>query len=279
MDKSRRKVLAAIGVTASALVVLAAAPAQAATTGVAKVTGSGTVVFTAASGRQNSVVITIKGRTVTLDDRVALKAGKGCKRVDKTRVTCTTAKKTTKIQATLGDRKDKVTDKTSVPLYADGGSGDDTLIGGSGRDQLKGGTGADTIKGRDGRDSLAGGAGNDVLDGGSGGDQIIGDDGDDVIHGRGGADDLYGRAGKDVLYGDDGDDTAYGGDGDDTVSGGAGADVIVGEWLVEDNGYVWGDPAAVDRLDGGTGSDRCGIFGTSTATNCEAFIPIYPWDN
>ncbi|GLW33358.1 hypothetical protein Areg01_62960 [Actinoplanes regularis] len=42
------------------------------------------VKFTAASGQAKSLVITISGRTVTLNDTVAIKAGKGCKAVKAT---------------------------------------------------------------------------------------------------------------------------------------------------------------------------------------------------
>ena len=49
-------------------------------TGVAKVSGT-TIQFTAAAGATNSVTVTLSGRTVTIDDRVAIRPGAGCKAV------------------------------------------------------------------------------------------------------------------------------------------------------------------------------------------------------
>ncbi|WP_430781485.1 hypothetical protein [Actinoplanes sp. G11-F43] len=56
---------------------LFAAPAQAATTAKAEVAGANGafVRFIAGPGQTNALVITISGRTVTLDDKVAIKAG------------------------------------------------------------------------------------------------------------------------------------------------------------------------------------------------------------
>jgi hypothetical protein len=60
-----------------------AAPAQAAGTGVVSVTTSvhgSKVIFKAGSNKTNKIVITSSGRTVTIDDVVAVKPGKGCRR-------------------------------------------------------------------------------------------------------------------------------------------------------------------------------------------------------
>src|SRR3954468_24463833 len=96
-----RRILAGIGATAVAVASTAflSTPAMAASAGAAKVVGSATVQFNALMGKANSLTITISGRTVTLDDSVAIKPGKGCKGVkgDKTKVKCTTPKKTTKL--------------------------------------------------------------------------------------------------------------------------------------------------------------------------------------
>ncbi|MEU4214236.1 hypothetical protein [Actinoplanes sp. NPDC026623] len=64
------------------------APAEAATTGVASVVETVKVQYQAASGKQNKVVATRSGNTITIDDVVAIKAGKGCKAVkgDKTSI-------------------------------------------------------------------------------------------------------------------------------------------------------------------------------------------------
>jgi Ca2+-binding RTX toxin-like protein len=176
MSLSYRKLLAGAGSAAAviACTALFSSPAQAASAASAKVVGTSTVEFTAAAGQTNALVITISGRTVTLDDKVAIKAGAGCKAVsgDKTKVKCTTSKKTTKVIVKLGDKNDKVTNKTSVPLVADGGAGNDTLIGGGGKDTLTGGAGKDTIKGGSGADTIQGGAGTDTITGGPGSDNI-----------------------------------------------------------------------------------------------------------
>src|SRR3954454_13789602 len=80
---------------------LAAAPAEAASTGVASVVESTKVQYKAAKGKQNKVVITRSGRTITIDDKAAIKPGKGCKQVkgDKTKVRCTTGKTPTRVRA------------------------------------------------------------------------------------------------------------------------------------------------------------------------------------
>jgi Ca2+-binding RTX toxin-like protein len=55
-----------------------------------------------------------------------------------------------------GDRADDVTAR-GVPLTADGGAGDDTLVGGSADDRLSGGRGPDLLTGNAGADDLRGG--------------------------------------------------------------------------------------------------------------------------
>jgi len=259
-----RKALSGIGFTAVAVAstALFAIPAQAASAGAAKVVGSSTVQFNALMGKSNSLTITISGRTVTLNDKVAIKAGKGCKAVkgDKTKVKCTTKKKTTKLNVALGDKNDWVGNRTSVAMLADGGSGNDTLTGGSGKDQLQGGTGndklygkggADTLFGQSGNDHIVGSTGNDQIDAGSGTDKAYGDSGSDEIVGGSGKDRLVGGTGTDTIdggsdvdtiYGESGNDILLGDSGNDTVSGGTGNDIILGE-------------AGNDNLPGGTGDD------------------------
>jgi Ca2+-binding RTX toxin-like protein len=277
-----RKALAGIGCTAAAVAstALFAMPAQAASAGLAKVVGSSAVQFNALLGKSNGLVVTISGRTVTLNDKVAIKAGKGCKAVkgDKTKVKCTTKKKTTKISVALGDKNDSVTNKTSVYMLADGGSGNDTLTGGSGKDQLQGGTGNDKLYGKAGNDTIFGGSGNDYIGGsvgndhveaGTGVDKVFGDAGNDTIFGGSGKDRLVGGVGNDQvsgdadadsISGDAGDDVVLGGAGNDQVSGAAGRDIIVGE---AGNDVLAGDAgddtlfglAGNDKITGGVGND------------------------
>ena len=215
MQLFNRKALVAIGVAVTATTTLFAAPTQAAATaGLAQVLGEhqSIVRFTAASGQTNSLVITISGRTVTLNDRVTIKPGKGCTAVkgDRTKVRCTTSRKPTELSVTLGNKNDKAQNKTAVPMVAEGGSGKDTLSGGSNRDRLFGGTG---------NDNLSGGAALDAIDGGPGNDAIYGGTGNDW---------LQGDAGNDKIYGQAGNDTMSGGPGKDKIRGGAGSDKIIG---------------------------------------------------
>jgi Ca2+-binding RTX toxin-like protein len=234
-----RKKLAAIGIAAAATTMLLASPAQAASTAKAEVVGKNSTVvrFTAAAGQANSLVITVSGRTITLNDTVAIKAGKGCKAVkgDKTKVKCTTAKKPTGLNVSLGDKNDFVDNDTAVPLTANGGTGNDTVFGGTGRDNLTGGDGVDDVQGSSGNDTLRGGRGNDHVEGGPGKDKIYGDTGhDDLIGGDldgempDSGDTIYGGAGNDFLLGGYGNDTLYGNAGNDNLSGGSGQDKLVG---------------------------------------------------
>jgi Ca2+-binding RTX toxin-like protein len=63
-----------------------------------------------------------------------------------------------------------------VPVFFDGGAGNDTITGTAFNDVLVGGDGNDHITGGGGRDILIGGAGADRLAGGTGDDILIGDD-------------------------------------------------------------------------------------------------------
>ena len=247
-----RKALAGIGITAAAVAstALFSAPAQAATAGAARVSGT-TVHFNALMGKTNGLTITISGRTVTLDDTVALTAGKGCKAVrgDKTKVKCTTAKKTAQLNVALGDKNDTVKNKTAVPMLVDGGVGNDTLNGGSGADVIIGAAGNDKLYGLGGADELYGDAGNDTVYGGAGDrDILVGGLGADNISGGPGVKDFayYGDHTKPVVAdldgvkGDDGQkgekdtlatdiEDLWGGSGNDILGGGPGANVIAGD--------------------------------------------------
>ncbi|WP_127498792.1 calcium-binding protein [Actinoplanes solisilvae] len=212
MFSFNRKMLAMIGAAVATTSVFVASPAQAAAAGKAEVLGlhNSIVKFIAAKGHANSMVITISGRTVTLNDPHPIKAGKGCKAVkgDRTKVKCTTARKPTDITVILGDKNDTVRNTTGIWMVANGGSGNDTLIGGSYIDRLFGESGNDTIYGRGANDAIDGGPGNDRIYGGNGNDWADGD------------------TGNDTLYGERGNDTLHGGAGNDRIIGGPGKDVI-----------------------------------------------------
>jgi Ca2+-binding RTX toxin-like protein len=302
-----RTVLATIGVTAAAVVsaTFFAAPAQAATAGLAKVSGD-SVYFNALMSKTNNLTITKSGKTVTLDDTVALKPGAGCKKVDTTKVRCTTKNAVKTIAVALGDKNDKVVNKTGVEMWAEGGAGNDKLLGGPGVDYLLGGAGNDSFEGGAGEDFLIGYAGNDALSGGLGDDYFDGGKGADTFKGGGGTFDhinyaarstpvtadldgaknddgekgekdsilhgveaIYGGKGNDFLGGSAGDDQLVGGPGNDRIFGRAGNDALVGESLNDENEVV-GSDAATDRIDGGDGvADQCYVLAAGRTSNCE----------
>ncbi|MCA1676903.1 MAG: hypothetical protein LC799_33585, partial [Actinobacteria bacterium] len=101
---------------------------------------------------------------------------------------------------------------------------------------------------------------------GSGG--IVGTEGDDIICGSAGSDSIQGRGGNDRILGLGGNDNIQGGDGNDTLFGGNGNDVLQtgpgSDFLSggPGNDYIVADPG--ERVDPGSGTDRCSIGGSST---------------
>ena len=159
--------------------------------------------------------------------------------------------------------------------YADGGTGNDTLLGEVGGDVLLGGDGDDVLRGENRPEgwaslfydvdftwkpslqpafvTLLGGA--DYLDGGAGNDLLVGDGGDDILIGGVGDDVLYGESdfaltipGTDWLEGGEGNDRLFGGAGADVLSGGDGDDLLVADFADV--------PGSADILDGGAGADE-----------------------
>jgi len=264
MTRNRWPARAGLAVLVTVATGSVAAPAAAAGYGWATA-GTSKVTFTADYGVTNKVVITRSGRTVTIDDRVAVKPGKGCKQVkgDKTRVRCTTRKAPTKVVVDLYDRNDSVINNSDLKLEADGGDGSDKLVGGPKADDLRGDAvcsrahaGNDKIYGRGGNDQIYADDGADYLSGGDGNDWIFGDS--DCLNGpnRSGNDVIYGGNGNDTLQGDGANDTLYGGSGNDGLIGSAGRDRLEGgagdDWLTGDVDYR---KAAADVLLGGSGRD------------------------
>ncbi|MFI5935878.1 calcium-binding protein [Actinoplanes sp. NPDC051494] len=259
---------------AVAVSTLAAVPAQAATAGMASVSGT-TVRYKAAKDKRNKVVVTRSGRTVTIDDAVAITAGKGCKKVkgDKTRVRCTTKKNPGRVDIYTYDRGDSVVNRTGLRSVIDGGTGNDRITGGPKRDDILGGKGNDKIWGLGGRDFIRPGYGDDLVHGGDGEDHI-GDDGvDGVTDPPSGNDRLYGDNGPDHIFGDQGTDHLDGGAGSDFLNGGPGRDVVVGG--SGDDG-VFGDegsgPFVADKVDGGTGWDTCTDDRRDRRASCELLV-------
>ncbi|WP_084599374.1 calcium-binding protein [Actinoplanes subtropicus] len=229
-----------------------AAPSSAAgTTGVASVYDVTKVRYDGGNGQVNNVVISRSGNTVTVDDRVAIKAGPGCAAVkgDRTKVRCTTRKAPTAVFAYLNDGNDYLRNDSGLAMYAAGGMGNDTLVGGSGPDHLLGENGNDTLLGMAGNDNLDGYLGDDTLWGGDDNDSLVGSWGNDTLHGGNGDDGLQGMDGNDKLYGDAGADVLKGGNGSDRLEGGAGDDYLEGD-DPRDTGTV-----SADVMLGGPGRD------------------------
>jgi Ca2+-binding RTX toxin-like protein len=242
-----------------------AAPAFAATTaGVVTVVKSTQVQYKAAAGKANAVVVTRSGRTVTIDDKVAVKAGKGCKAVkgDKTKVRCTTAKNPTRVNVYLGDKNDSLVNNTALPMSVYGGSGGDRITGGPSGDYLDGGPGGDSIYGLGGNDTIHGDDGNDALNGGDGNDYVWGDNGNDGLSGGNGNDELFGGMGNDRLFGGNGNDGLDDFAGNDYSNGGPGDDFLYQQ-------YQPGRSDA-DTLLGGSGDDYVTYAGRTASITADA---------
>jgi Ca2+-binding RTX toxin-like protein len=208
--RSRRLTRAGLALltTTAVYVSLAGVPAAAVSAaGLASVSGT-KVSYKSARGKQSTVVLTRSGRTVTIDDRIAIKVGKGCKAVkgDKTKVKCTTAKTTTRVRVWTYDRNDAIANKTGLGMTAYAGTGNDKITGGPRGDYLYGDEGNDKIYGLAGNDHIFGDEGNDTLRGGDGHDEILDGSGNDVVHGGNGNDWFGGYNGNDKWYGEAGND-------------------------------------------------------------------------
>ncbi len=175
----------AVFVTAGALAVPASALAS-----TAAVSG-GVLTYSGGSGEVNQVTFTQTApNTVQIDDSgvvlagnppapvgpvvINTNAGGNCTPVDSDTVVCTTV---SSVAAVLNDQNDTLTTTLpfTIPIAAQGGTGNDnlttggaadTLTGGAGDDTLNGGAGSDTFVATagDGQDTLTGGAGADTAD-------------------------------------------------------------------------------------------------------------------
>ncbi|MBL7259651.1 calcium-binding protein [Paractinoplanes lichenicola] len=262
----KRAWIPGVGLTAVAIGAAGwfALPAEAATGGLASVTSSTVVQYAAAAKAVNNVVITRSGRTITIDDRVAVRAGKGCAAVkgDSTKVRCTTAATPGQVRVFTYDGNDTIVNNTNVPLTANGGPGSDRITGGSAADYIMGdvlgaaGSGNDAIWGLGGDDKLFGGGGDDAISGGDGNDSVNWPTsfdpglGNDRVYGGNGDDFLLGGAGNDQLFGGPGNDTLQSGSGSDRIEGGTGKDYLDG-----------GADLAPDVMLGGPGEDTVAYLG------------------
>ena len=240
-----------LGAAVVAGVAWIALPSEAATTGVVSVVSSNIVVYTAATGKANTVVLTRSANAITVDDIYGIKAGTGCSAVsgDVTKIRCALTVAPVWVRVDLGDGNDTLANNTGLGMTAWGRAGNDKITGGPLKDDVYAGEGADAVwglggndvlRGEGGDDAVSGGDGNDVLSGSTGNDRLLGGNGDDrTMYGGPGNDRLEGGAGSDYLQGDAGNDVEDGGPGID--------------FFVEDVEYAPGTDA--DSFIGGSESD------------------------
>ncbi|HWS34256.1 MAG TPA: calcium-binding protein [Actinoplanes sp.] len=243
------RTLMAASVSAAVLAGLfVSGPAEAATVGTVQVISGNKIKFAAAAKRVNHVTITRAGRTITIDDRVTLKPGKGCKQVkgDKTRVTCTTPGTPAGGSVHVYDKNDVVVNRSDLRLWIRAGSGTNRIVGGTGSENLFGGSGTDTIYGNGGNDYI-------YPDGGT--NTIYGGPGDDDLRGGPGRDLIWGQEGNDRINPGAGNDVARGGPGDDMFDEGTGRDVLHGDAGMDDFMQGGWDGPARDVIYGGPGFD------------------------
>jgi Ca2+-binding RTX toxin-like protein len=193
-----------------------------------------TLVFSAAPGERNFVVVDGDDQQVTFTDDypIAFPADRCSQDDPEYPVTCQTPARAVRID--LGDGEDHGSFGFSIPVdrsfEVDGGPGADLVTGprnGIGTATLDGGDGNDDLRSEETADTLIGGAGDDTLSGGKG------------------ADALHGGDGNDLLRDDDGLTPAP-----DVLDGGPGLDKL--------DSYRDGDPATaqpVDILLDGLGND------------------------
>jgi hypothetical protein len=133
-----------------------------------------------------------------------------------------------------------------------------TIIGTKGKDKLRGTPERDVISGKRGNDTIVALEGNDLICGDKGKDRIKGGAGDDTARGGNGGDSMRGGDGGDTLRGGGGPDSLFGDAGDDALFGGSKSGARGG-------GGGGGGPA-VNRCDGGEGTDA--------ATGCERTVGV-----
>jgi len=121
----------------------------------------GSLVFAAAPGEANNLVVSGVDKYSFTDLGATPTAGSGCTMVG-TRVTCDGAG-VTEITIQLSDGDDQASAHLRVPVSIDGGDGNDALKAGLADDLIAGGNGNDTLDGFGGADRYVGGAGDDTI--------------------------------------------------------------------------------------------------------------------
>lgn len=213
---------------------------EAAPTATVEVSSGGTLLYRAATGIQNFVLVSESGDGLILvrEDGGELAPGAHCGNEGVDEVIC---EKVTRLDIATGDARDRVDlgfgrfgGVRTKPAVVSLGDGDDDFGGNPSGvvvgNEVHGGDGADLIGGGDGDDTLDGGPGNDLLSDGAvvSDDTIDGGPGDDRLFGGGGVDSLDGGAGEDAFFGGAGDDTLTSSDNfKDAVVCGDGSDTAI----------------------------------------------------
>ena len=221
MTASLRSLLA-LAALAFAVLAVAAGTASAGT-----LTASGGKVFYEADpGETDILTIDATSSSVHIRTNVTLSApsGEGCFKTSSTDGACNLD--ADEIRLNLRDGNDRVTTVVSptqgnVPLFVNGGTGQDTIAGGNANDRLFGNQDEDELSGKGGADILEGDKGDDVLNGGPDNDFLEGDEGFTA-----GEDDLTGGTGFDTVEAGPGDDVVHAIDGvaNEPISCGLGFD-------------------------------------------------------
>ena len=282
--RSRLRIRLAIGAVGALVFTAGMLAACAPAHGTVRIEGTGegtTLVFRAAAGKANDVVVTRSGGDVLLSDAGdTVTPGSGCTVVDADTARCTGA---VRVVMDLGDWDDVASNDTDLPSNFPIASGLRGLVGGPGNDTLEGGSSADSLSGDEGNDTLMGRGGNDGLFEGTSASAVDvldvdtfdgGDDNDAVTYFFGrqnvslslNATDDDGRPTEgdaisdtvENLGGGDGADTLIGNDLQNRLGGNRGNDVLIGNGAgddfrggLDDDSLLEGlGAASVDALDG-----------------------------
>jgi Ca2+-binding RTX toxin-like protein len=290
-----RGTIAAVCVVIAAAAVTVPQPAHAGVPAAEIAFNGGEVVYTAAAGQANALVLTAVGVNLyRLDDVVPITSDEDdCVYPvlgDDTVMECERILSFWDVD--LGDLDDSLDNQTTRPGHLNLGAGNDVVrTGGTGgsNQEVAGGDGDDLIHSGPGNDWIAAGAGTDtvsyegrigavvaaVATGGaedtyvSGVENLTGGAGGDTLTGNGSTNVLDGGTGTICLFMvcflTSGNDTLRGGNGNDTLRGQAGSDSLFGEGGVD----TLRGGADFDALDGGPGSDWCYTeAGGGTTVNC-----------
>ncbi len=272
---------------AAVLLVAAAAlalPAGASADAITRADGNQAIVYEAAAGASQTLIITSTGTAVAIDGFEPITVtGSGCVLNNSTKATCPRlaggidAQRVEILAGALDDRIEAKDYAAPMRLVLRGGEGADVISGSALPDSLDGGPDADVLIGRGLLDEIGGGTGFDRVDyaaegvpggvtvtlDGQAGDGHAGEndnvhtDVEDVM-GTPAADVITGSSAGNVLTGGGGDDRLAGGGGFDFYDGGDGADTI----LARDG--------LAERVDCGGGTDGGQTDDIDVPTACEA---------